>query len=111
LNGLAAPPEPYVLRSHAEAGWGCVPRVLLAKGREVTMAHYVSGDAPRMYVDTGSIVATPESVAGCRTNIEMTINEAADVRDVKDMHQIIFYGSHRRDLERCCRMFGIEAVA
>jgi L-fucose isomerase-like protein len=113
MNGPGAPPEPYVLRSHAEAGWGCVPRVLFPKGQTVTMAQYISSDAPEMYVYTGSIVACPESppVGGCRTNIQMTINEVEDVRSAKGMHQIIFYGDHGRALRAFCQLYGIRAVA
>ncbi|MCC6154099.1 MAG: hypothetical protein IT367_10100 [Candidatus Hydrogenedentes bacterium] len=111
MNGPDAPAEPYVLRNHAEAGWGCAPRVLLSKGREATIAQYITGDAPKMYVYTGSIVDCPESAGGCRTNVQMTINEVADVRDVKGMHQIIFYGNHGRDLREFCHLHAIEAVA
>ncbi|NUM52165.1 MAG: hypothetical protein HUU46_00840 [Candidatus Hydrogenedentes bacterium] len=111
MNGPGARPEPYVLRSHAEAGWGCVPRVLLTKGQEATIAQYLTGDTPKMYVYTGSIVGCPESVGGCRTNVQMTINEVDDVRDVKGMHQIIFYGNCGRPLREFCRLHGIEAVS
>lgn len=111
MNGTDTPPEPYVLRSHAEAGWGCVPRVLLTKGQEATIAQYVTGDVPKMYVYTGSIVDCPESVGGCRTNVQMTINEVDDVRNVKGMHQIVFYGNRGRELREYCQLHGIEAVA
>ena len=111
MNGPGAPAEPYILRSHAEAGWGCVPRVLLSAGEEVTMAQYLSGDAPQMYVYTGAIVSCPESAGGCRSNVQMTINEVEDVRNVKGMHQIIFYGNHGRHLKEFCQLHGIEAIA
>ena len=42
LSGRDGPSQPYILMSHAEAGWGCVPRVLWPAGQDVTMAQYVS---------------------------------------------------------------------
>ena len=32
MNGPSTAAEPYELRNHAEAGWGCVPRVLFTAG-------------------------------------------------------------------------------
>lgn len=113
MRGRAAPPEPFILRNHAEAGWGCVPQVLFTKGQEVTMALYLSGQKPQMLLYTGKVVDCPPSppVGGCRTNIEMTINEVRDVCDVKGMHQIIFYGNHAQRLRAFCQLHGIEVVS
>jgi len=111
MNGVGTPSEPYILRSHNEAGWGCVPQVLFPEGQEVTMALYLSGETPQMLVYTGEVVRCyPKAPSGCRTNVEMTINEVQDVCDVKGMHQIIFYGNHARQLRTFCRMYGIEVV-
>lgn len=109
MRGLHAPPEPYILRSHAEAGWGCVPRVLFTKGQDITMTLYLSGEAPQMLIYTGKVVGCPSMppAGGCRTNIEMTINEVEDVRDVKGMHQVVFYGNYGKPLRSFCRLFGI----
>jgi len=112
LNGIGYPSEPYILMSHAEAGWGCVPRVLWKTGREVTMAQYLAGEKPAMYIYTGNVVGCPDipPTGGCRTNIEMTINEVDDVCDVKGMHQIIFYGNYARQLRTFCQLYGINVV-
>ncbi|MCC6699092.1 MAG: hypothetical protein IT365_25940 [Candidatus Hydrogenedentes bacterium] len=112
MNGPGTRPEPYVLRSHAEAGWGCVPRVLLTEGQDVTLAYYMSSDAPELAVYTGTIVGCPEipPTGGCRTNIQMTINEVEDVRDVKGMHQAIFYGNHARDLRSFAQLYGVKTL-
>lgn len=112
LNGITAPAEPYILMSHAEAGWGCVPRVLWSAGKEVTMAQYLSGETPQMHIYSGKVVGCPSipQTGGCRTNIEMTINEVDDVCDVKGMHQIIFYGDYARQLRIFCQLYGIEVV-
>ena len=113
MNGPDAPGEPYALRSHSEAGWGCVPRVLFRKGQEATIALYRPVKSPQMLVYTGKIVDCPPipPAGGCRSNVLMTINEVEDVCDVKGMHQIIFYGNHGRQLRAFCQMYGIEAVS
>ena len=112
MRGANARPEPYILRSHAEAGWGCVPRVLFTEGEEVTMAQYLPQEKPQMTVYTGKVMRCPSipPAGGCRTNIEMTINEVQDVCDVKGMHQIIFYGNHAKPLRTFCQLAGIEAI-
>ena len=112
LSGIKGPAEPYILMSHAEAGWGCVPRVLWRTGQEVTMALYLSGEAPLMHIYSGKVVACPDipPAGGCRTNVEITINEVDDVCDVKGMHQVIFYGSHAKELQTFCRLYGINVV-
>lgn len=109
LDGPDGPAEPYILRSHAEAGWGCVPRVLFTKDRDVTLTQYVSGDAPHMYVYTGKVADCPPipPAGGCRTNVAMTINEVEDVCDVKGMHQTIFYGDYGKELRAFCQLLNI----
>jgi hypothetical protein len=112
LSGPEAPPAPYVLRNHAEAGAGCVPQVLWPAGQDVTMAHYLSGAKPEMLVYSGKIVRCYEMppAGGCRTNLEMTINELDDACGVKSMHQTIFLGNHARQLRRFCQLWNIPVV-
>jgi len=112
LSGTTGPSQPYILMSHAEAGWGCVPRVLWRIGQEVTMAQYLSGKTPQMYLYSGQVVGCPDisRTGGCRTNVEMTINEVDDVCDVKGMHQIIFYGDYARELRIFCQLYGIKVI-
>ena len=112
MHGVDGPAEPYILRSHAEAGWGCVPQVLFKAGQEVTLTQYVSRANPQLYVYSGEIVRCyPKAPGGCRTNVEMTIREVKDACDVKGMHQAIFYGNHARELRTFCQLYGIEAVS
>ena len=113
MHGLDAPAEPYVLRSHAEAGWGCVPRVLFSKGQQITIAKYLSGDAPQMLVYSGEILGCPPTppAGGCRTNAETTLNEIEDVSDLKGHHLCMAYGDYADQLRRFCQLYGVEAVA
>jgi hypothetical protein len=116
MKGFDAPAEPYVLMSHAEAGWGCVPRVLLSPGQDVTIAKYLSVKAetqkPQMLVYSGQIVGCPPvpQAGGCRTNAETTINELQDVTELKGHHLIMVYGNHAKTLRRFCQMYNVEAT-
>jgi hypothetical protein len=112
LNGTNAAAEPYILMSHCEAGWGCVPRVLWSPEREVTMAQYLLREVPQMIIYSGKVVGCPSipETGGCRTNIEMTINEVDDVCDVKGMHQVIFYGNYAKQLRTFCQLYNINIV-
>jgi L-fucose isomerase-like protein len=116
MGGADAPPEPYMLMNHAEAGWGCVPRVLFTPGQEVTITKYLSVSAgsekPQMLVYSGRIVGCPAvpQAGGCRTNAETTINELPDVTELKGHHLIMVYGNYARSLHRFCQMYAIEAT-
>jgi len=114
MKGTDGPAEPYILRSHNEAGWGCVPQVLFPAGQEVTMALYYSAKTPQMLIYSGEVVRCyPKAPGGCRTNVEMTINELADPCDVKGEsheHLVIFYGNHSRQLRTFCQLYGIQAT-
>jgi len=116
MDGPDSKPEPYVLMNHAEAGWGCVPRVLFTPGRQVTIAKYLSSrsgsETPQMLVYSGELVGCPAipPTGGCRTNAETTINELDDVADLKGHHLVMAYGEHAKSLRRFCRLFGIEAI-
>jgi hypothetical protein len=112
LKGTQSAAEPYILMSHCEAGWGCVPRVLWSPGEDVTMAQYLLREIPQMIIYSGKVVGCPSipQTGGCRTNIEMTINEVDDVCDVKGMHQVIFYGNYAKQLRTFCQLYGINVV-
>ena len=76
------------------------------------MAQYFSGEEPRMLIYSGEVVRCyPKAAGGCRTNIEIKINEVEDACDTKGMHQIIFYGDHACQLRSFCQLYGIEAIS
>ena len=65
-----------------------------------------------MVVYSGEVVksyAMPP-VGGCRTNVEITINELPRAVDVKGHHDVLFYGDYARELRTFCRIYGIEAT-
>jgi hypothetical protein len=116
MNGPDSKPEPYVLMNHAEAGWGCVPRVLFTPGQQVTIAKYLSvrsdSEIPQMLLYSGQIVGCPAvpPTGGCRTNAETTINELDDIADLKGHHLVMVYGEHVKLLRRFCQLYGVKVI-
>ena len=113
LLGTAGPRQPHLLRSFAHTNDPtCVPQVLWREGEDVTMAHYEPGKAPVMYVYSGKVVKSYSMppVGGCRTNVEITINELQDVYDVKGHHNVLFYGDYAKRLHQFARLYGIKVV-
>ncbi len=113
LLGTAGPQQPHLLRSFAHTNDPtCVPQVLWREGEDVTMAHYEPGKAPVMYVYSGKVVKSHSMppVGGCRTNVEITINELEDACDVKGHHNVLFYGDYARRLHRFAQLYGIKVV-
>jgi len=113
LFGVDKPSEPYLLRNYAHTNDPtCVPQVLWREGEDVTMAHCLEGDPPTMLVYSGQVVKwyNMPPVGGCRTNVEITINELEDACDVKGHHNVLFYGDFARDLRRFARFCGVQVA-
>ena len=101
---------PYILRSHSESGLGVSTQVLWPVGQPVTLAQFFKPDA--LYLDTGTVVGnvnTPPA-GGCRTSVEIRLDDVEDCRDVLGFHQVVFFGNHRRDVEAFCQLYGINVV-
>ena len=113
LMGIHGPQEPYLLRSFAHTNDPtCVPQILWREGADVTLAHLVPGEKPSLLVYSGKVVkshAMPP-VGGCRTNVEITINEVEDVCDVQGHHNVLFYGDYARKLRQFARLYGLRLV-
>ena len=50
------------------------------------------------------------AVGGCRTNVEITINELEDACDVKGHHNVLFYGDYAKRLHQFAQLYGIKVV-
>jgi len=112
MRGVDQPPEPIALRSHAEAGWGCVPRVLFSENQAVTIAKYLHGEKAQLLLYSGTILSCPPipPAGGCRTNAEIELNELEDVADLKGHHLCMVYENYTKELKRFCQLNGIEVV-
>ena len=114
MQGAGGPREPYALRNHAEAGWGCVPQVLFPVGQKVTFGKYHSqSKPPNMVVYSGTVVGCPSNppAGGCRTNMELKLDEGTDPVQVKSHHLCMCYGEYAAQLRAFCRMHDIAATA
>ena len=108
IAGFDAAPAPYVLRDHSESALGISPQVLWPEGRKATLLQFSGTN--ELIVDTGTVVSnvnTPPA-GGCRTSIELEMDDVEDVRDVRGFHQVVALGDHRRELEAFCQLYGIE---
>jgi L-fucose isomerase-like protein len=112
IYGLGRQKEhaPYILRSHSESSLGVSTQVLWPVGQPVTLVQFFKPDA--LYLDTGTVfgnVNTPPA-GGCRTSVEIQMDDVQDCRDVLGFHQVVFLKNHRRDVEAFCQMYGINVV-
>jgi len=134
MNGKEKPPESYELMSHCESGWGTVPRVLFKEGQEITLTRYLSWppepissptilsraarttkpppQRPQLLLYSGRIIGCPPipPTGGCRTNVEMAINELERVTDLIGNHMVMAYGNHVKQIKQFCQLHDIEVV-
>jgi hypothetical protein len=110
LNGFSQKPAPYILRSHSESGLGISVQVLWPVGAPVSLIRFQ--DANQLILDTGTVVSnvnTPPA-GGCRTSVEIKMDNIEDCRDVLGFHQVVTLGNHRRAVEAFCQLYGIKVI-
>lgn len=134
MNGANGPAEPFELMSHCESGWGMVPRVLFKKGQEVTISRYLSwprqsisvptvdsralrsskpdNKKPQLILWSGKIMDCPPVplTGGCRSNVEIDINEVERATDLIGNHMVMIYGNSVKQLKHFCQLYDIEVV-
>jgi hypothetical protein len=109
LKGFRDPYRaPYLLRDYHIRS-GVAVQVLWPVGSPVTI---VEKEGNSMLIGTGQIVAnipeTPSrSWGGCRTSIEIKMDDVADTRDIKGFHQLVIHGNHERRLAQFARLAGM----
>jgi hypothetical protein len=107
LRGPDEPHEPFLLRTHSEPDKGCATQVLWPVGEEVTVMKF-SGPGG-VLLGTGRVAAnidTPPS-GGCRTSVELEMDDVADTRDCKGFHQLFILGKFDRQFRAYCQLAGI----
>jgi len=110
LDGFDKPPAPYILRDHSESSLGVSMQVLWPETQPVTLVRLTSPN--EMIIDTGRVVSNVDTppAGGCRTSVEIQMDNIEDCRDVKGFHQVVVLGNHRRVLEDFCELYGIRHV-
>jgi hypothetical protein len=110
LDGFDKPAEPFILRSHSESTTGVAPQVLWRIGQKATIMKFEGPGT--IILGTGKVVGnieTPPS-GGCRTSVELELNDVADSRDTKGFHQLFIYGNLEPGFKAYCQLAGIKVV-
>ena len=110
LGGFDKPSEPFILRSHSESDTGVATQVLWRIGQKVTIMKFQGPE--KIVLGTGKVlrnIETPPS-GGCRTSVELELDDVADARDTKGFHQLFIYGNLEQPFKAYCQLAGIEVV-
>ena len=110
LDGFDKPAEPFILRCHSESTTGVAPQVLWRIGQKATIMKFEGPGT--IILGTGKVVAnidTPPS-GGCRTSVELELDDMADSRDTKGFHQLFIYGNLEPGFKAYCQLAGIKVV-
>lgn len=110
LDGFNAKPEPFILRNHHESETGVAPQVLWRIGQEVTVMEFDGPD--KIIVGTGRVTRnfdTPPE-GGCRTSVELAMDNVSDTMDIKGFHQLFIYGKLDHDLRAYGKLAGIKVL-
>jgi hypothetical protein len=110
LDGFDKPPAPFILRDHSESSLGVSTQVLWPEGQPATLVRFSNQN--EMIIDTGTVVSNIDTppAGGCRTSVELRMDNIEDCRDVKGFHQVVTLGNHRRILEQFCQLYGIKHI-
>jgi hypothetical protein len=110
LDGFDKPHEPFILRSHSESEIGVATQVLWREGQKATVMKFQG--PTKIILGTGRVlrnIDTPPA-GGCRTSVELEMDDIADTRDVKGFHQLFIYGDLELPFKAYCQLAGIEVV-
>jgi hypothetical protein len=110
LNGFGQKPAPYILRNHSESALGVSVQVLWPVGSAVSLIRFQNTN--ELILDTGTVVSNVDTppAGGCRTSVEIRMDNVEDSRDVLGFHQVVTLGNHRRVVEAFCQLYGIKIV-
>lgn len=92
LDGYDRPHVGFTLRNHAESTSGVSLRVMWQPSEEMTIMKFL--EPASLLLGTGRVVRNIDtsSSGGCRTAVEVRVDDVADVRDIKGHHQIFVPG-------------------
>ncbi|MDH4240500.1 MAG: hypothetical protein OEW48_13145 [Phycisphaerae bacterium] len=110
LDGFDSSPEPLILRNHSESELGVSPQVLWRIGQKVTVMEFAGPG--QIILGTGSVlrnIDTPPA-GGCRTSVELEMDDMADTLDTKGFHQLFIYGNLELPFKAYCQLAGIKVV-
>ena len=110
LAGPDKPPAPLVLRSDNGTNYGCATQVLWPVGEPMTVMEF---NGPKQIIlGTGKVVSNIDTTVsgGCRTSVEVEMDQGGDPRDTKGFHQLFILGKWDRMLKAYGQLAGIEVA-
>lgn len=110
LAGPDKPPAPLVLRSDNGTNYGCATQVLWPVGESVTVMEF---NGPKQIImGTGKVVSNIDTTVsgGCRTSVEVELDQGGDPRDYKGFHQLFLLGKWDRMIKAYGQLAGIEVA-
>jgi hypothetical protein len=110
LDGFHAGAAPFILRNHHESETGVSPQVLWRIGQAATVMEF-NGPA-QIIVGTGRVTRNFETPpeGGCRTSVELAMDDVIDTMDVKGFHQLFVYGKLDHQLKAYGKLAGIDVL-
>jgi len=113
IKGLRDPYEaPYLLRDYHVRS-GVAVQVIWPVDSPVTVIEQLRDS---MLIGTGSVVSNipnPPSKqwGGCRTSIEIKMDDPGDARDIRGFHQMVVSGNHERLLRQYAKLVGMNVAS
>ena len=110
LDGFDKPPAPFILRSHSESDIGVSMQVLWREGQKVTIMKFEGPES--IILGTGRVLCNIDTppAGGCRTSVELELDDVPDVRNTKGFHQLFIYGDLELPFKAYCQLAGIKVV-
>jgi hypothetical protein len=111
LAGPDKPHVPFVLRNHDESGTGCVPQVLWPVGEPVTVMKFESPDT--IILGTGRVLGNNTDIpgcGGCRTSVDLAMDNVADSRDIRGFHQLFILGKQDHHFKAFAQLAGLKVL-
>jgi len=108
LDGFDKPPAPFILRNHSESELGVAPQVLWRINQKVTVMEF---EGPgKIILGTGRVLRNIETppAGGCRTSVELEMDDISDSRDTRGFHQLFIYGDLELTFKAYCQLAGIK---
>jgi len=110
LAGPDKPPAPLILRSDNGTNYGCATQVLWPVGEPVTVMEF---NGPKQIIlGTGKVVSNVDTTVsgGCRTSVEVALDQGGDPRDYRGFHQLFLLGKWDRMIKAYGQLAGIEVA-
>lgn len=110
LDGFDKPHAPFILRTHSETDTGVATQVLWRVGQKITVMKFTGPGS--IVLGTGRVLGNIDNppAGGCRTSVEVELDDVPDIRQMEGIHQLFIYGDLERPIKAYCELAGIKVV-